>query len=113
MAINKTAAGTFAVDRDQFKKRHQKTFDTHKEAVAYEKKVLAQIQTREYVAPSSETVKELAERWHQRKVEAGTYKRASLEQWKNHVNRFIAAELGTVKVSELHVETIEQARGMA
>jgi hypothetical protein len=33
MAINKTAAGTFAVDfRDQHKRRIQRTFDTHKQA---------------------------------------------------------------------------------
>ena len=45
MAINKTVAGTFAVDfRDQFKKRHQKTFETYREAAAYEKESLSQVQ---------------------------------------------------------------------
>lgn len=110
MAINKTAAGTFAVDfRDQSKKRHQKTFETHKEAAAYEKDVLAQVQKGEYITPSSETVGEIAAKWSERKVQAGTYKRSSLEQWKNHVNRFIALELGSLKVSQITVEAIERA----
>ena len=50
MAINKTAAGTYAVDfRDQHKRRTQKTFDTHREAAGFQKDVLAQISNREYV----------------------------------------------------------------
>jgi len=102
MAINKTEAGTFAIDfRDQFKKRHQKTFDTHREAAAYEKEVLAQVERREFIQPSNDTVKEIAEKWHQRKLDVGTYKRASLEQWKNHVNGFIVVALGSLKVSQL------------
>lgn len=110
MAINKTVAGTFAVDfRDQFKKRHQKTFDTYREAAGYEKAVLHAVEKGEYIRPSSETVKEIADKWHERKAQAGTYKRASLEQWKNHVNRFIAVELGGLKVSQVDVEVIERA----
>src|SRR5688572_15622423 len=110
MAINKTAAGTFAVDfYDQFRKQRRKTFDTYREAAAYEKEVKAQVQRGEYIRPSSDTVKEIAEKWHARKVQAGTYKRASLEQWKNHVNGFIAVELGSLKVSQLDAEAIERA----
>jgi hypothetical protein len=43
MAIRKTVAGTFEVDfRDQHKKRIQRTFDTHRDAVAFHKEALAQ-----------------------------------------------------------------------
>jgi hypothetical protein len=64
MAINKTKAGTFAVDfRDRNRKRIQRTFPTHKGAVAFEKEVLAKVQSGDYIAPSQETVKVLAQRW--------------------------------------------------
>jgi integrase len=116
VAINKTVAGTYEVNfRDQFKRRIRKTFDKHKDAVDFEKDSLAQVAKREYIRPSDETVKEIAEKWRQRKVDAkkpdGTpsYKRSSLEGWKNHVNRFIVADLGSLKVHELDVEAIEQA----
>ena len=53
MAINKTVAGTYAVDfRDQNKKRIQRTFDTYREAVAYEKESLGSVQKREFLRPS-------------------------------------------------------------
>ena len=52
---------------------------------------------------------EIAEKWHERKVQAGTYKRASLTHWKNHVDNFISAELGSLKVSQLDIEAIEKA----
>jgi integrase len=116
MAINKTTAGTYAVDfRDQFGKRIQKTFAKHRDAVDYEKESSAQVARREYVRPTNETLKEIAEKWRQRKVDAkkpdGTpsYKRSSIEQWKNHVNRFIVAELGQLKVHGVDVEAIERA----
>ena len=61
MAINKTVAGTFAVDfRDQWDKRHQKTFDKHSEAVKYEKDMLALVANGEYVAPKKTTLREVA-----------------------------------------------------
>jgi len=46
--------------------------------VAYEKEVKAQVQRGEYIRPSNDTVKEIAEKWHQRKVQlAPTSERAS------------------------------------
>ena len=62
MAIRKTVAGTFEVDfRDQYKKRIQRTFDTHRDAVAFQKEALAQVAKREYVRPSKKTVSEEAD----------------------------------------------------
>ena len=56
MAINKTEAGTFAVDfRDQFKRRIQRTFPTYREAVAFRKEALDKVQKREYLKPSDDT----------------------------------------------------------
>ena len=50
MAINKTVAGTFAVDfRDQHKRRILRTVDTHKEAADFEKEALSQVAKKEYV----------------------------------------------------------------
>ena len=110
MAINKTAAGTYAVDfRDQHKRRTQKTFETHREAADFEKEVLAQIIKREYVKPSDKTVGEIAEEWHNRKVDAGTYRRASLVDWKNHVQNYVKPQLGHWKLYEIDVEKIERA----
>jgi integrase len=110
MAINKTAAGTYAVDfRDQFKRRIQKTFATHREAANFEKDALAQVAKREYVKPTDETVKELAEKWHQRKLDAGSYERATLEFWKNHIEYYIVPAMGAVKVVDVDVERVEKA----
>src|SRR5262249_55738128 len=109
MAINKTVAGTFVVDfRDQFKKRMRKTFETHKEAVRFEKEVAAQVQSGDFLRPSDKTVKEVATEWHQKKVDAGTYRRATLESWKNHVDNYIVATWGEIKAQDLDVERIER-----
>jgi integrase len=110
MAVNKTEAGTYAVDfRDQFKRRIQRTFPTHREAVDFEKEVLAQVSRREYVKPTGETVKEVAEKWHEKKVAAGSYRRATLQFWKNHIDHFIVPSLGALKVHDATVEDIERA----
>lgn len=110
MAINKTVAGTFAVDfRDQFKKRIQRTFTRWKDADAFEKEVAAQVQKGDFVRPSAETVREVADKWFQRKVEAGTYRRSTLKGWENHVKNHIAPTLGHLKVQQIDAETIEKA----
>ncbi len=109
MAINKTKAGTYAVDfRNQHKRRIQRTFATHREAAAFEKDVLAQVAKREYVKPSDKTVQEIAEEWYNRKADAGTYRRASLVDWKNHVENYIRPQLGHWKLYEVDVEKIEK-----
>src|SRR5687767_14360157 len=110
MAINKTEAGTYAVDfRDQSKRRIQKTFATYREASNFEKESLAQVANREYMKPTDETVKALAEKWYQKKVDAGSYSRATLHFWKNHIEHFIIRSLGAVKVVDMDVERVEEA----
>ncbi len=110
MAINKTKAGTYAVDfRNQHKRRIQRTFAIHREAAAFEKDVLAQVAKREYVKPSDKTVQEIDEEWYNRKADAGTYRRASLVDWKNHVANYIGPGLGGWKLHEIDVENVEKA----
>ena len=110
MAINKTKAGTYAVDfRNQHKRRIQRTFAIYREAAAFEKDVLAQVSKREYVKPSDKTVQEIAEEWYNRKADAGTYRRASLVDWKNHVANYIGPGLGGWKLHEIDVEKVEKA----
>lgn len=109
MAIRKTVAGTFEVDfRDQYKKRIQRTFNTHRDAVVFE--ALAQVAKREYVRPSKKTVREEADDWSARKA-AGKYRRASLVDWKNHVENYIKPALGELELSDIdgYVEKIEGA----
>src|SRR5215831_5736096 len=120
MAIRKTVAGTYEVDirgqecnceKTQGTHRHriQKTFDKHKDAADWEKDALAQVSKREFVKPSDKTVREVAEDWYKRKVDAGTYRRASLIDWKNHVENYIKPQLGAVKLYAIDAETIEKA----
>src|SRR6266481_3452817 len=110
MAINKTKAGTFEVDfRDQYKTRRLKTFDTHKEAVAYRDEVRAQVQKREYVPPTSTTVKDAADTWYQKRAGEDGYSRAALIYWKNHIDNYIVPSLGNYKITDVDVQSIEKA----
>ena len=59
--------------------------------------------------PSDKTVLEVAEDWYKRKADAGTYRRASLIDWENHVENYIKTELGDLKLYALDVERIEKA----
>jgi integrase len=110
VAVIKTAAGNWLVDfRDQHRHRIRKTFDTHKDAVEYQKEALAQVVKREYVRPSGKTVSDVAAEWYQKKLGAGTYRRASLIDYRNHVDNYIKPNLGRWKVHDLDIEQIEKA----
>jgi integrase len=107
MAIRKTKAGTFEVDfRDQYGKKRLKTFAKNREAVAYEKEVLAQVAKREYVAPSNKTLREVAEEWYRNKA-AQAYRRSTLRSWNNHIDHFIVRSLGDFRVHDLDVQSVE------
>jgi integrase len=109
MAINKTVAGTFEVDfRDQYKKRHLKTFDTKKEAVAFRDEVRALVQKREYVPPANTTVKDAADTWYQKRI-TESYARSALVYWKNHIDHYIVPSLGSYKITDVTVQAIEKA----
>ena len=119
MAIKKTAAGTWTVDfrtqecsceKIQGPHRHrvEKTFDTHKEATEYEKEMVAQVAKKEFVKPSNETVREVAEDFLKAKVDAGTYPRATLISYQNHVVNYIVRDLGHIKARDLSIKAIEE-----
>jgi len=128
MAVTKTVAGSWLVDfRDQHRRRIRKTFNTHKEAVEFQKEALAQVVKREYVKPSPITVAAVADKWYGRKagidsgqdekpngaegqpIKKASYRRSSLIDWKNHVENYIKPQLGNLKVYDLDVERIEGA----
>jgi len=107
MAINRTKAGTYAVDYyDSLRKQRRKTFDTRKEAEDFEIQVRAAVRRGEYITPSKETVKEIAKQWFERKKQ-GAYRGSSIRQWRNHVDNFIVNELGSIKLSRMTVEGVQ------
>jgi hypothetical protein len=80
--IRQTVAGTWEVDHYWFdtegkRRRKLKTFAKHKDAVAYEKEALAQVQKREFIAPSKMTVEEKAKGWLEKRFANGAYERAT------------------------------------
>jgi hypothetical protein len=77
--------------------------------VAYEKEKLDEVEKREFVKPSDKTVREIAEEWYQKRVDAGTYRRAALIDYHNHVENYIKRQLGNWKVHDIDVEKIEKA----
>ena len=110
MAINKTAAGTYVVDfRDQSGKRLRKTFPTFKRASDYEKGALAQVSRGDFILPSKDTVKDLADRWHKRKAAANTYAFATLGNWRTHIDKYIVPSLGDLPVQSVGIEAVETA----
>jgi integrase len=110
MAINKTEAGTWVVKfRDQHKHQRERTFDTYKQASEYQKTVLAEVAKGQYVAPSSETVGEMAQQWFQKKLDAEkSYRRSTLVGWEAHIRLYIKPSLGDVKCRDLTVEQVEK-----
>ena len=58
--------------------------------------------------PSNKTVREVAEEWYKRKADA-SYRRASLVDWKNHVENYIKPQLGDCKLCDIDIEKIEKA----
>ena len=111
--IRQTKSGKWEVDHyffDQEGKRRRKlrTFAKHKDAVAYEKEALAQVQKREFIAPTKETVGERAQAWFDKRFANGTYERATRIERENYVNNYIVQDLGSLPIQNLTVERIEK-----
>ena len=110
MAINETVAGTYVVDfRDQSGKRLRKTFPTFKRAADCEKEAVAQVSRGDFILPSKDTVKDIAEKWHARKKAAGTYRFSTLQNWRTHIDKYIAPTLGDLPIQQVGVEAVEAA----
>src|SRR5262245_62750942 len=114
--INKNGSVTFVADVWEGKKRFRKSFTTEAEASKWEKVRLAEIAKGEFIAPSTETMRELAAEWIARKRamkkadgKTTAYKESSLQYWEYHVNSFINPVFGDMKVSQANdVLTIER-----
>src|SRR5262249_49364638 len=110
--IRQTKAGTWEVDHYWFdqegkRRRKLKTFAKHKDAVAYEKEALAQVQKGEFIAPTKETVKERAESWLEKRFATGNYERATRIERENYVRNYIVPAFGALPLQNLTVEKIE------
>src|SRR5262245_15498892 len=113
MAIRQTKAGTWEVDHyffDQEGRRRRKlrTFDKHKDAVAYEKEALAAVEKREFVAPSKATVEERARSWLENRFANGNYERATRIERESHVNHYIIPAFGSLPIQNVTIEQIEK-----
>ena len=111
--VRKTKAGTFEVDHYWFdadgkRRRKLKTFSTRREAVAYEKEALAQVQKGEFIAPSKVTVEERARSWFEKRFANGAYERATRIERENYVYHYIIPAFGSMPIQELTIERIEK-----
>jgi integrase len=110
MAIKKTVAGTFCVDyRDQDGRRFRKTFDRLDDARQFNKQTQGDISKGDFIAPSDVTVKDIADAWHKRKVDAAGYRPATLGNWRTHIDKYIVPSLGELRIQQVGIEQVENA----
>ncbi len=107
MAIRKTKAGSWEVDfRDLQKRRIQKTFQKHRDAVAFHDEVKTKIRSGEYVPPTPKTFREVAEEWIKKKSDR---RRSTVVHWRNHIDYHLNPKLGDLRLDKIDVELIEKA----
>jgi integrase len=93
--------------RDRDGDRHIETFDKKKDADAWHAKVSVDVRAGTHVAPSkSITVDEAAEKWLASCDQEGL-ERATVEQYRGHVAKYIGPELGRVKLCDLSVDHVK------
>ncbi len=96
------------LDRDG--DQHIKTFERKKDAEAYHATVKVDVRKGVHTAPSkSATVAEAAESWIKR-VEADGRERATVRQYRQHVNLHIVPRIGKVKLADLTPKEVEAFR---
>src|SRR4029434_9989363 len=110
--IRQTRAGTWECDHYYFdsegkRRRKLRTFAKHKDAVSYQKEALAQVQKREFVAPSKVTVGERAASWLEARFANGNYERSTRIERESHV-RYITRAFGSAPIQNLTVAEIEK-----
>src|SRR5262249_1486163 len=74
----------------------------------YEKEALAQVQKREFVVPSKETVGERARAWFDKKFANGKYERSTRIERENYIENYIFPAFGSMPIQNLTVERIEK-----
>jgi len=93
---------------DQAKKRHIKTFDTKKEARAYEITVMGEVKDGTHTAPSqSITVREAAKKWLDTGDKNGL-EQGTLLQYRQHIEHHINPFLGETRISELTAPAVRE-----
>jgi integrase len=94
--------------RDGNGKRHLETFARKKDADARQAEVKVDVRAGVHVAPSeSATVAEAGESWIKAGQAAGL-ERATIKQYREHVDQHIVPLIGRVKLSNLNVPTIRK-----
>lgn len=95
---------------DQHGDRHIETFQRKKDADDYHAQVRVDVGKGTHVAPSkSATIAEAAELWINR-VEAEGRERATIRQYRQHVNLHIVPRIGRVRLAELSPHKVEAFR---
>jgi integrase len=91
-------------------KRHIQTFSQKKKADAYEAKVRTDLNAGTHVALDSDlTIAAVAEKWIKR-VEANAKERATIRQYRQHIDLHIVPRIGAVKLAKLTRAQIEHFR---
>src|SRR5712692_896447 len=93
---------------DQEGGRHIETFDRKKDADARHAEVNVDVKAGTHVAPSkSVTVKEAGESWI---VAANAHglERATVKQYREHVDQHIVPFIGSLKLSEISAQTVRK-----
>jgi integrase len=91
-------------------KRHQERFKLKKDALAHEQKQKVSIRAGTFVSlDSSMTIADVAEKWINR-VEGNGRERATLKQYREHVNAHILPRIGAVRLAKLSAERVEHFR---
>jgi len=96
---------------DQQGDRHIETFPRKKDADARHAEVYVNVGAGTHVAPSkSVTVKEAGESWI-RAAEADGLERATVDQYRQHLNLHIAPFIGRLKLSDLNPQAVRNFEG--
>jgi integrase len=91
-------------------KRHQERFKRKAEAVAHEEKSKVAIRAGTHVSLDSNlTIADVAKQWIKR-VEANARERATVRQYKQHINLHIVPRIGAVKLAKLTTGHVEAFR---
>jgi integrase len=93
---------------DQQGERHIETFDKKKDADARHAEVKVDVRAGVHVAPSkSITVREAGASWIKAAESAGL-ERATVKQYREHVDQHIVPFIGAVKLSEISAQTVRK-----
>lgn len=94
--------------RDEHRRKHHKVFQKKTDAVDWEQENRVAVRRGSYMAPSRETIGEMADLWLKRKTDLGLGFHA-LQNWRIHIDKYIKPELGELEIQRATVKHIEDA----